>query len=176
MARTWFGLRERPELELHAEDARPFLRRTEHRYDAIFVDAYRQPYIPFYLATTEFFELARDRLSPGGVVVVNVGHPEGSERLERVLSATVAEVFPNVVRDPLERVNTLLIASEAPLGADRLRAAVPGLPPDLRPLALETVRRIGPRLRGGEVYTDDHAPVQWLIDKSILDYAQDGAR
>ena len=25
------------------------------RYDAIFVDAYRQPYIPFYLATREFF-------------------------------------------------------------------------------------------------------------------------
>ena len=50
-----------------AEDARPFLRRTDERYDAIFVDAYRQPYIPFYLTTREFFELARDRLSPGGV-------------------------------------------------------------------------------------------------------------
>ena len=35
------------------------------RYDAIIVDAYRQPYIPFYLATREFFELARERLQPG---------------------------------------------------------------------------------------------------------------
>ena len=33
--------------------------------------------------------------------------------------------------------------------------------------------RIGPRLPGDEVYTDDHAPVEWLIDKSILGYAGD---
>ena len=26
------------------------------------MDAYRQPYIPFYLATKEFFALVRDRL------------------------------------------------------------------------------------------------------------------
>ncbi len=172
MARRWFGLNDRPELELHAEDARPFLRRTDQRYDAIFVDAYRQPYIPFYLTTVEFFELARDRLRPGGVVIVNVGHPEGSDRLEQVLSETVAEVFPNVVRDPLEDTNTLLIAGEGPVGADRMRAALPGLPADLRPIAAASASRIGPRLRGGEVYTDDKAPVEWLIDKSILDYAQ----
>ena len=48
----------------------------------IVVDAYRQPYIPFYLATREFFDLVRDRLAPGGVVVVNVGHPEENDDLE----------------------------------------------------------------------------------------------
>jgi spermidine synthase len=40
------------------EDARPFLRRTLGRYDSIFLDTYRQPYIPFYLTTREFFALA----------------------------------------------------------------------------------------------------------------------
>ena len=50
----------------HTADARPFLRRaSDGSYDAIFIDAYRQPYIPFYLATREFFELAQDRLAPG---------------------------------------------------------------------------------------------------------------
>ena len=34
------------------------------------VDAYRQPYIPFYLATREFFQLARDRLTPGGMLAI----------------------------------------------------------------------------------------------------------
>ena len=29
------------------------------------------------------------------------------------------------------------------------------------------------RLPGGEVYTDDVAPVEWLIDRSILGYASD---
>jgi len=56
---------------VHADDARPYLRRTDERYDFIFLDTYRQPYIPFYLATKEFFELARDRLAPGGAVIIN---------------------------------------------------------------------------------------------------------
>ena len=30
------------------------------------VDAYRQPYIPFYLTTEEFFALARYHLPPTG--------------------------------------------------------------------------------------------------------------
>ena len=64
---------------------------------------------------------------------MNVGHPEGQDDLEKVLTATIGEVFPHVMRDPIEDTNTLLVASEAPLSADRLRAAVPDLPPALRP-------------------------------------------
>ena len=89
LGRRWFDMRA-PRLRTHTEDARPFLRRTSERYDAILVDAYRQPYIPFYMATREFFELARDRLTPGGVVIINVGHPESSDALEKVLTATMA--------------------------------------------------------------------------------------
>jgi hypothetical protein len=135
------------------------------------VDAYRQPYIPFYLTTKEFFELVDDRLTPGGVVIVNVGHPENSDRLEQVLSTTVASVFPNVMRDPIERVNTLVVASRQPVSAEKLRAAAQGLPPEIADLAGAAAARMEPRLRGGEVYTDDRAPVEWLIDKSIVSYA-----
>jgi spermidine synthase len=175
IGKEYFGLRERPQLELFTEDARPFLRRIDRRYDAIFVDAYRQPYIPFYLTTTEFFELAREKLNPGGVLVVNVGHPEESEELEKVLAATVGSVFPFVVRDPLEDVNTLLTAAETQPSAAHLREVAPRLPADLQPLALETAERLAPPLRGGEIYTDDHAPVEWLIDASIIEEAAGGA-
>ena len=75
------------------------------------------------------------------------------------------------MRYPIEDTNTLLVASEAPLSADRLRAAVPDLPPALRPTALAAARRPRAPLEGGDVYTDDKAPVEWLIDKSIVDYA-----
>jgi spermidine synthase len=174
IGKRYFDLRERPELTLYTEDARPFLRRIDARYDAIFVDAYRQPYIPFYLATTEFFALVREKLNPGGVLVVNVGHPEESDDLEKVLSATVGAVFPHVARDPLEDVNTLLVAAEEPPTADNLREVASSLPTDLRPLALNTASRLEPALRGGAVYTDDHAPVEWLIDASIVAEAAGG--
>jgi len=170
----YFGMRPREQLRLHAEDARPFLRRTRERYDAIFVDAYRQPYIPFYLTSREFFALTRERLNPGGAVVVNVGHPEGNDELERVLSATLGAVYPHVMRDALEPTNTLLVAAATqPSRANLVRAAAT-LPPDLRPLALATAGRIADPLGGGEVYTDDRAPVEWLIDKSIVQYASEG--
>ncbi|MGH2980570.1 MAG: spermidine synthase, partial [Solirubrobacterales bacterium] len=131
------------------------------------------PYIPFYLATREFFELARDRLAPGGAVIVNSGHPEGNDDLEKVLGRTMAEVFPTVLRDPIESENTLLVASEAPGSASRLRDAARRLPPDVGAIAANQARVLGPRLAGGEVYTDDRAPVEWLIDRSFLGYAAD---
>ena len=164
---------ENPNLEVFHEDARPWLRSSDGDYDVIMVDAYRQPYIPFYLATEEFFELVRDRLAPGGVVIVNAGHPEGNDDLEKVLGATMAEVFPTVLRDPIEDTNTLLIGSESPGSAQRLAEEVPDLPQDLRVIAARESGRIEGYLTGGDVYTDDVAPVEWLIDRSILGYASE---
>ena len=170
LGRRFLGLRN-PRMRVFAEDARPWLERSAGGYDAIMVDAYRQPYIPFYLATREFFELARERLAPGGVVIVNVGHPEGSDELERVLGRTMAAAFPTVLRDPIEPTNTLLVASEAPLAASRLRDNLTSLPVALRAPALQAASDLAPRLPGGEVYTDDRAPVEWLVDSSLLEYA-----
>jgi spermidine synthase len=173
LGRRWFDLRN-PRMEVFHEDARPYLRRTDRTYDVIMVDAYRQPYIPFYLTTREFFELARDRLRPGGVVIVNAGHPEGQDDLEKVLAATLADVFPSVARDPSQDANTLIIASEKAASKARLGRAARALPAELRPLARATAARLGPRLGGGDVYTDDRAPVEWLIDKSIVEYSAGG--
>jgi spermidine synthase len=162
-----------PNLHTHTADARPWLRQSDGDYDVIVVDAYRQPYIPFYLATREFFELVRDRLAPGGAVIVNVGHPEGNDDLERAIGATMADVFPTVLRDPIEDANTLLLGTTGDASMERELAAVGTLPEDLRNLAIAEGDRLGPRLPGGDVWTDDKAPVEWLIDKSILGYAED---
>jgi spermidine synthase len=175
IGRRWFDLRG-PRLHTHTADARPYLRRTKERYDVIVVDAYRQPYIPFYLATKEFFELVRSRLAPGGMVIVNVGHPERSRRLEQVLGATMGAVFPTVVRDPSEPTNTMLVASFHDVSAKRLGADARALAPDLQPIASATAARLAPRLTGGRVYTDDVAPVEWLVDSSIVQVAAKGER
>jgi spermidine synthase len=171
VGRRFFAMGENPNLTTHTADARPWLRQAEGRYDVIMVDAYRQPYIPFYLATKEFFELVKERLAPGGVVIVNAGHPEGNDDLETVLGSTMAAVFPTVIRDPKEDTNTLLLGSEGPASGEILEDSLPDLPPELRALAALEAAKIGPRLPGTEVYTDDRAPVEWLIDRSILGYA-----
>jgi hypothetical protein len=135
------------------------------------VDAYRQPYIPFYLTTREFFQLTRARLQPGGVVIVNAGHPEGSTQLEQMLTAGLQDSYRHVARDPITKLNTLLIASDRPPSARALRAALPDVDPGVRPVLAGTARRLAPALEGGELFTDDRAPVEWLIDRSIVSYA-----
>ena len=163
-----------PRLRTHTADARPWLRATARTFDVIMVDAYRQPYIPFYLATREFFALVRDHLAPGGLVVINVGHPEQSDQLEKVLSATMRAEFgaDNVWRDPSESTNTMLVGSTATDPAGRLRAAADGLPVDLADVARDTSERLAPGLTGGRIYTDDLAPVEWLVDTSLAEVAE----
>ncbi|HEY3186448.1 MAG TPA: fused MFS/spermidine synthase, partial [Solirubrobacteraceae bacterium] len=141
VGRRLFDLRG-PNLHLHTDDARPFLRRADRRWDVIVVDAYRQPYIPFYLATREFFRLVRDRLTRGGMALVNVGHPEDSHRLEQVIGATMADVFGTVLRDPSEPTNTVLAGATSGASAERLRAAAPVLPAPLRPVAAAAAARL----------------------------------
>ena len=194
LGKKWFGLGG-PRLRLLTGDARVELRRSAGGYDAIIVDAYRQPYIPFHLSTREFFELAKDRLAPGGVVVVNVGHPEGDEELEQVLGATMrAAGLNHVLRDPAQVLNTQMVARAEPIdGATALRsfqarrrelAARPGAAAEpawlaadraqLDQTAVDTAARLEPGLTGGTVYTDDKAPVELLIDGSLAKVAVGG--
>lgn len=170
IGREYFDLGS-PNLETHTADARPWLRRSEGEFDVIAVDAYRQPYIPFYLATREFFELAADRLAPGGALVINIGHPEGNDDLERVIGNTMATAFGTVVRDPVADTNTLLLAGQGEVSPERLRASTADLPAELREIASAEAARIEPQLASDEVYTDDRAPVEWLVDQSLLGYA-----
>ncbi|WP_022929102.1 spermidine synthase [Patulibacter americanus] len=176
MGRKWLGMPRDPRLTIHTADARPFLRSGglddgKGRYDVIGVDAYRQPYIPFYLTTREFFRQVRDRLTPRGVVIVNVGHPEGDDALEKALTATMRTDFPHAVRYAMTPTNSLVVASSSPLSAAQLARSVPTLPAELRETADRAADELQTGLKGGPVYTDDRAPVEWLIDGSIVSYA-----
>jgi spermidine synthase len=173
----YFDMGSNPKLKVHNEDARPWLRSTDRKYDLIVVDAYRQPYIPFYLTTKEFFQLVADRLTPDGEVVVNVGHPEDDDEFERSLGATMASVFKTVIRDPVEQTNTLLVGAAGPLSTERLaEASKERLHGNLATLAQIDAARITPRLPGGTVLTDDRAPVEWMVDRSIIGAAENGGR
>jgi spermidine synthase len=169
-----------PDLHVHTADARTWLRASTLSFDVILVDAYRQPYIPFYLATKEFFADVRDHLRPGGVVVINVGHPADSHALEKVLAATMRTSFSGggaeVWQDPAEDTNTQLIGTTSGDPATALRSVALTLPNDLAQVATDTAARLSPAPTGGTVYTDDRAPVEWLVDLSLAQVAEDGHR
>lgn len=154
-------------LHTHDADARPWLAASERTFDVILVDAYRQPYIPFYLTTQEFFVEVLDHLTPGGVLVLNSAHPESSDTLEKALTATVASVFGKgrVWRNPAQPTNSQLVATTG-TPPDQGLASV-SAPAELDSLIDGITARLEPGLRGGPIWTDDRAPVEWLTDMSL---------
>jgi hypothetical protein len=167
--RRFLGLGDNPRLHVVDADARPFLRRTSRRYDLIVIDAYHQPYVPFYLATREFFRLVRERLRPGGLVALNVATVPGDARLVDGLAGTLATELPRVYTWPALRFNTIVVGLTAP------PARRPPPSPRLRPLTRLLLAQLrGPRAPAERPWTDDRAPVEWITDRMIVEYAARG--
>jgi spermidine synthase len=175
VGRRFLGLDDNPNLDVVSADGRPYLARTHERYDVIVVDAYRQPYIPFYLATKEFFELARSRLTPGGVVALNVGVVPGDERLSRAIESTVLAAFPQAWRWRPLRFNELVLAFDRPATRAELTARVARSPAGAAPLVALFRRQLERARAGTDPLGDDRAPVEWLTDRMIVEFiAKDG--
>jgi spermidine synthase len=176
VGRRYFGLEDNPRLTVHDADARPFLRRTDQRYDLIIVDAYHQPYVPFYLATREFFSLVRERLAPGGIVALNVAAVPDDKRLVRAIGRTLGAELPEVLEWPALRFNTILVGLTEPLASGELGRRLASGPAELAPLRELLSREVRPLSASGRAWTDDRAPVEWLTDRMIISYAAEGGR
>jgi spermidine synthase len=176
VGRRYFGMAENPRLTVHDADARPFLRSTDERYDLIVVDAYRQPYVPFYLATREFFRLVRDHLRPGGVVALNVAAVPDDKRLVEAVGGTLAADFQQVLEWPALRFNTIVVGLTRPLSAKQLRGRLALGPPELASLRALLARDARPVAVASRPWTDDRAPVEWLTDRMIVSYAAEGGK
>lgn len=165
-----------PNTTVHTADARFWLRRSDGAFDAVVIDAFRQPYVPFHLATREFFELVRSRLVDGGVVAANIATPPNQTEIVDRIASTARAVFPAVLVSRYDEFNSILVAFDdaatAAAAHERLRRAT-GLPARPAQLLLD-----GPLLDvrpGGEVLTDDLAPVEQLTDLALLAYLRQGA-
>jgi spermidine synthase len=176
VGRRYFGMGDNRRLTVHDADARPFLRSTDTRYDLIVVDAYRQPYVPFYLATREFFRLVREHLRPGGVVALNVAAVPDDKRLVDAVGGTLAADFPQVLEWPALRFNTIVLGLTKPLSAEELQGRLASGPADLAPLRRLLARDARPVRVASRPWTDDRAPVEWLTDRMIVAYAAEGGR
>ena len=176
VGRRYFAMDENQRLTVHDADARPYLRSTARLYDLIVVDAYRQPYVPFYLATREFFRLVRERLAPGGIVALNVAAVPDDKRLVRAVGTTLAAEFPRVLAWPALRFNTIVLGLTEPLAASEIDARLRRGPDDLASLRELLARDLRPVEVRGRAWTDDRAPVEWLTDRMIVSYAAEGGR
>jgi spermidine synthase len=171
VGRRYFGLDDNPNLTVHTADARPFLRSTDERYDLIVVDAYHQPYVPFYLATREFFRLARKHLRPGGILALNVAATPDDKRLARDIGGTLATEFPQVLEWPALRFNTFVLGFSTPLTHAELVRRLRHGPAALEPLRRLLAREARPVVPASSPWTDDRAPVEWVTDRMIVSFA-----
>ncbi|MFP4529934.1 MAG: spermidine synthase [Halodesulfurarchaeum sp.] len=174
-AREYFDLETGPNLSVHTTDGREYLRETDTAYDVIILDAYRRDTVPFHLTTTEFFDLAHERLDADGVLLANViSAPSGSgSAFFRAEYRTMEERFATVSAfrtaesGVVQNVELLATKQSRTLTQQELseRAAT-------REIGYELDDAIDRRIESVQtddvpVLRDDDAPVDSLLDPMV---------
>ncbi len=180
-AKAYFDVTESERLTVTARDGRLHLRLASAPHDIILTDAYLIDTIPFHLATREFFELAKARLAPGGLVASNIigalGGPDS--RLFRAIYKTFRQVFKTVYVFPVDfgqygsvesLRNIIVIATDEPaLPAAEIRRRAQALV-DRKTVTVERFLAASADLYAAPIptddvpmLTDDFAPIDRLI-------------
>ncbi|MGA2030875.1 MAG: fused MFS/spermidine synthase [Thermoguttaceae bacterium] len=139
IADRWFDVRRGENVRIFTEDGLAYLRRTEDRYDVIYMDAFLKPSretdstgLPLRLKTVQFYQDVQTKLTPGGVVVFNLNQHASLAADIQALRSAFAQVYvfrtpePNVVvvgsgakpREPLSRLQ-----AQAKTADHRLKAS-----------------------------------------------------
>ncbi len=169
--RKFFNMTE-PNLHVYTQDGRTFLSTTQTQYDVIALDPYQQFYIPFHLATKEFFTLVRSHLSPNGVVVLNTIHGRSNFSLVQAFVNTMSQVFPTIYEINVPgTLNTVLMATLTSTSIPVFQANLARLAPTT--VLGQVAQNVIPAVTQGHsndgiVFTDDRAPVEQLTDQLIF--------
>lgn len=164
-----------PWMHVHADiDGRIFLDKSKELFDVLVIDAYsRQIYIPFHMATEEFFRSVNERLADGGIFGLNLS---GFDRKEPVISAianSAAAVFGSVAlaRIPDGR-NFMLYGVKGRGFVSPLECDTESMPEQLRPmLAKISVYGLTRKIDFDPAcltLTDDRAPVELMSDRTLM--------
>lgn len=175
VGRKYFGMNE-PNLHVHVEDGRSFIRTTSEKYNVVAIDAFQQPYIPFQLTTHEFFSEIRAHMLPNGVVALNTAHTEHDYRLVQAFVNTMRTVFPSVYTFNVPgTINTEIVATMQPTSVHTFQANLAQFAPGttMGQVASEVVPQVRPGHPNGTiVFTDDRAPIEEITDQLLLNYIQ----
>jgi len=179
IAREYFFF-DSDEIPVEISDARAWFRRNPGKHDFIIQDTYSSnaygTFIPFHLATLEYFEIVKENLSDDGVFVINViGTIYGGEDNRVITSVyrTMHEVFPQLYMFAAEDFqNVVIVGSQE---EDRLnlanfqrRAQELSLrrgefPPDLMRGVSRFYDTAPSGLSSALILTDDYAPTDNLL-------------
>lgn len=173
-----------PRFHLIVADGRNHLELSPKKYDVII----SEPSNPWQageglLFTREFFELTRERLSPGGIMVAWIDVYNMDAGTFRLLLRTFAEVFPHVTLWETGLLGDyVLLGSREPLLADyeamKKRLADPALAAALEPIQADALGvlarfimddKVIHELAGtGPVHTDDRRQLEFEMPRSAF--------
>jgi predicted membrane-bound spermidine synthase len=168
LARRHLGLRH-PRIRARVADGRRVLGRApDASVDVVLLDAAHQLLVPFHLVTTELFYLARRKLRPGGVVLLNLARLANDTALLDAVAHTGRQTFSHAYRLDMEGSgNVLLVLADHALDpAAVARRAAALWPPGLARFAALHLARLTPwrpATASPALLTDDRAPVAPLI-------------
>lgn len=177
-----------PRTRLIIGDGRTHLRLSDEQYDVI-VSEPSNPWMAGIasLFTREFFETARRRLAPGGILCQWAHTYDISDADLRSIVATFLSVFPNGTLWMVGDADILLVGSTEPLDARLAGVATawnrPGVAADLAavgatgPLAVLSLfvadgDALGQWATGGVIQTDRQARIEFSGPRSIFGVAQ----
>ena len=179
VAKAFFHFQETDRMKVIVGDGRQHLRRTRQKYDLIILDAYTAnrygSFIPYTLATKEFFTLAREHLRDNGILAYNVIGTMTNRRKNLVGSMyrTLKTCFPQVVLFPaVQSRNVVIVATQSadPMTPTLCQQRVATLL-DSKRITLPNFGAHTQRLRRtppagvdqSPILTDDFAPVDGLL-------------
>lgn len=191
-----FGVVDNPKVDLRVDDGRHFLLTTDETFDGITSDPL-DPWVKGAAAlyTREFWQLAKSRLNPGGVVTVFVQLYETTEDAVRSELATFFEVFPygavfvNTINGMGYDAVLLARADDRPIDVDRIRTLLERPEYDRVAVSLDEVgfgtatdlfgtyagraANLTPWLDGAAINTDRNLRLQYLAGLGLNLYQAD---
>jgi spermidine synthase len=180
VGQKYFGMT-MPNLNIVIGDGRLNLERSKQQYDIIAVDAYRPPYIPPHMTTREFFEICASHLTNDGVLAINSASVPGDRRLINGLATTMGTIFPSIYTvDIPGSLNTVIFATKQKTAPENFAANLLALSQDtsVHPLLISTMQVTFANLKTGyeptQVFTDDHAPIEWIVNDMVIRFILEG--
>jgi spermidine synthase len=179
VAREFFGFTD-SDATVYEMDGRAFLMAHEGPWDIIAVDAFGSSSIPFHLVSAEAFALLASRLSPEGILAVNIEAVGWNDPLVSAIAATLRRSFGQVVALPIAEPpnmvgNLVLLACDRPLEFDEERLGRPYhllAQPYLHWCSVQRNHawnnRFQPDTRGAPVFTDELNPVDLMTESVNL--------